>query len=494
METGNEYGLKKIIRNDGIDMSYINFMDEIFSDKPEFIMPDIPPNFLTSDGAYNQFVHTLGVSGSSVNISNYFDPNEACTDYGVLIEHRKQVLKVYNVPMNEEQRKEEEEKDRKREIRNARSRKKRLDKQELEHNQNISSSNKLNDIFKSIPSINEVFRINIVNKLMDYVRTREHHSAKRAFVDSIKRVVNHIITNQHHHYTDRTDAMVGAVIINIEKVFDDYCRKLDDEKLYKKLSKNNGTYITISSAFKSYYMDYLYELHTKFLKHKIELQKIEGFHTDTAAYVDDIEPYVLSMGVECIMKFNAILKHIIDIYINNTIPIGVALNLFDVLDRMKNPNSSVYQYRPFYDLGFSYEPWTMVYPNTDMNPDKYQPITEPDIPIWENMNYERLPNEYWKAIPGYTNYLVSNFGRIKCRDVVDKGKKNKTGRIINQQNKDGLLHVSIHKDNKRKEFSMAYLVGVLWVDKEGKSFTHIDGNKHNNKADNLQVISKRIDI
>lgn len=110
-------------------------------------------------------------------------------------------------------------------------------------------------------------------------------------------------------------------------------------------------------------------------------------------------------------------------------------------------------------------------------------------------------NEIWKPIVGYEGrYEISNLGRVKSvpRFVTYAAgyvRKN-AGRILTpvkaSRNKScDYYRVSLSKNNHIKRFSVHRLVAEHFVEpKSGRDFVnHIDGNKHNNCASNLEWVT-----
>ena len=110
-----------------------------------------------------------------------------------------------------------------------------------------------------------------------------------------------------------------------------------------------------------------------------------------------------------------------------------------------------------------------------------------------------LSNEIWKDIPQYEGiYQASNFGKIrtvegkttftkkhgvrhwKSRELKGRGDNYTTGK-----------RVSLWKDGKPKEFLVARLVAITFLGDPPQSYTvnHKDGNRLNNRLDNLEWLS-----
>lgn len=98
--------------------------------------------------------------------------------------------------------------------------------------------------------------------------------------------------------------------------------------------------------------------------------------------------------------------------------------------------------------------------------------------------------EVWKTIDGYEDYQVSNLGRVKSLLFNRE-------RILKYFNDcAGYLQVKISKNKKPKTIRVHILVAIMFHGHkpDGTSkivVDHIDNNKLNNCADNLQLITNR---
>lgn len=106
----------------------------------------------------------------------------------------------------------------------------------------------------------------------------------------------------------------------------------------------------------------------------------------------------------------------------------------------------------------------------------------------------------WKKIPGFTDYEISNEGKIRSRDRI---KEYKSGRKMNLKSKEKKLreHPSngflmtdlIDNKGKRKTVYPHKAVALAFIYNETprkrKVVIHIDGNVKNNSADNLKWAS-----
>lgn len=90
----------------------------------------------------------------------------------------------------------------------------------------------------------------------------------------------------------------------------------------------------------------------------------------------------------------------------------------------------------------------------------------------------------WYFIENYPNYRVSIDGKVF---------NVKTNKILKPRpNKTGYLRVQLYNKGSKKEFYIHRLVAFYFVKNPLKKETvnHIDGNKQNNKASNLEWLTK----
>lgn len=95
-------------------------------------------------------------------------------------------------------------------------------------------------------------------------------------------------------------------------------------------------------------------------------------------------------------------------------------------------------------------------------------------------------HETWKFIKGYENkYEVSNLGRVR----------NSKGQLMKPQiNKKGYLRYTLWSNNKNKLFFIQRLVMETFspIDNMNElQVNHIDGNKENNKIENLEWVTNQ---
>ena len=100
--------------------------------------------------------------------------------------------------------------------------------------------------------------------------------------------------------------------------------------------------------------------------------------------------------------------------------------------------------------------------------------------------------EIWKQIEGCEGiYFVSNMGRIKSIDHIDRFGRTQKGRFLTQHTyTGGYLKVRIHRfgDIKiHRAVAKAFVPGYF----EGAQVNHKDENKQNNRWDNLEWVSAK---
>jgi hypothetical protein len=100
-----------------------------------------------------------------------------------------------------------------------------------------------------------------------------------------------------------------------------------------------------------------------------------------------------------------------------------------------------------------------------------------------------FPNEEWRAVPGYEGYFaVSNLGRLKR---VKSGRSTYPNRILTGRTVFGYTRVKLSKQGVKKEIYVHQLVARAFLPAiEGKPFiNHKDGNKLNNRVENLEWVN-----
>lgn len=98
------------------------------------------------------------------------------------------------------------------------------------------------------------------------------------------------------------------------------------------------------------------------------------------------------------------------------------------------------------------------------------------------------PNRVWRNIRGFDGYKVSNDGYVYSE---------KTRRILNRiNNNKGYYHICLTVDGKMQYQLLHRLIAEAFIpNPEGKPFiNHIDGNKKNNKIENLEWVTNQENI
>lgn len=98
--------------------------------------------------------------------------------------------------------------------------------------------------------------------------------------------------------------------------------------------------------------------------------------------------------------------------------------------------------------------------------------------------------EVWKKIKGFEDYEISSYGNVKSL------KNNKEKILKSHPNEKGYYNIDLYLNNKRKTIRIHRLVSEYFLNHKGNGtmelvIDHIDNDKSNNRADNLQIISNR---
>jgi hypothetical protein len=106
-----------------------------------------------------------------------------------------------------------------------------------------------------------------------------------------------------------------------------------------------------------------------------------------------------------------------------------------------------------------------------------------------------IVNEIWKDIPDYEGfYQVSSFGRVRSLSRVVEcfnGKRSHKGKVLKPRLRNGYLAVNIHVLGKSIDENIHVFVAQAFIGErpDKRQVNHIDGNKLNNHADNLEYCS-----
>lgn len=107
--------------------------------------------------------------------------------------------------------------------------------------------------------------------------------------------------------------------------------------------------------------------------------------------------------------------------------------------------------------------------------------------------------EIWKDIEGYEGlYQVSNLGRVKRIMFIN----NRTSKTINKilsngkLDKNQYIQLKLSKDNNKKDIYLHRLVAQAFIPNPNhySDINHIDGNKCNNRVDNLEWCTHKVNI
>ena len=110
---------------------------------------------------------------------------------------------------------------------------------------------------------------------------------------------------------------------------------------------------------------------------------------------------------------------------------------------------------------------------------------------------DNLVEEIWKDIPTYEGiYQASNLGKIKSLERIAI-KKYRGNRVVKERimlgtiNEDGYLKVHFKNNNRNNSYFIHRLIAQTFIDNpyNKEQINHKDGNKLNNKVDNLEWVT-----
>jgi len=107
--------------------------------------------------------------------------------------------------------------------------------------------------------------------------------------------------------------------------------------------------------------------------------------------------------------------------------------------------------------------------------------------------------EMWKPIIGYEGrYSISDMGRIRSEERKKKNNRTHRERILSERiSSTGYQIVTLYRDNHEKVYRVHRLVAeafIQFIDSNHKYVNHKDGNKLNNKAENLEWCTAKENI
>lgn len=97
------------------------------------------------------------------------------------------------------------------------------------------------------------------------------------------------------------------------------------------------------------------------------------------------------------------------------------------------------------------------------------------------LNNISLPNEQWKKHPEFDNYQISNLGRVWSE------RKQRIMQTYLQNKGYWQIHI-VNNSGKSVKFLVHRLVALVWISNPSSKpiINHIDGDKSNNAASNLE--------
>lgn len=108
-------------------------------------------------------------------------------------------------------------------------------------------------------------------------------------------------------------------------------------------------------------------------------------------------------------------------------------------------------------------------------------------------------DEIWKRIEEYPNYEVSNLGRVRTTKYYSNAQKKYYDRILvlkQKTNRCGYNHVGLSNENGRKNKVIHRLVAKAFIPNPNNflEVNHKDGNKQNNKVNNLEWCTRSYNV
>lgn len=114
---------------------------------------------------------------------------------------------------------------------------------------------------------------------------------------------------------------------------------------------------------------------------------------------------------------------------------------------------------------------------------------------------ERAAFEAWAPVPGFPGYEASNFGRVRSvpRTIEVKRAGGKYLRplsgalLATQRGPKGYLHLALRASGKGRTFAVHQIIGMTFLGARpvGHEIAHWDGNKENNRVENLRYATSK---
>lgn len=110
-----------------------------------------------------------------------------------------------------------------------------------------------------------------------------------------------------------------------------------------------------------------------------------------------------------------------------------------------------------------------------------------------------MDNEIWKPVTGYEGYYeVSNLGRIRRLQTRDRFGRQSRPHIVKQYKNSrwGYMQVTLHQQGSNKTYRVHCLVAIAFLgDRPVRlDINHVDGDKTNNRFDNLEYCTRSQNI
>ena len=106
------------------------------------------------------------------------------------------------------------------------------------------------------------------------------------------------------------------------------------------------------------------------------------------------------------------------------------------------------------------------------------------------MQQEQCTTEEWRKVPGFDDYEISSFGRLKSwLPIRNYAPAPKHGNILNPtRDKDGYYKTVLRNNGQRRSVRICVLVCSAWHGErptKASVVRHLDGSKDNDTPDNL---------
>lgn len=101
-------------------------------------------------------------------------------------------------------------------------------------------------------------------------------------------------------------------------------------------------------------------------------------------------------------------------------------------------------------------------------------------------DHSLLGEETWAIVPGFGDYEVSDWGRVRCL--------RRAGALVSPFTSHGYLRVSLWRDGRQHKRQVHSLVALAHIDPfpdPGLEVSHVDGDRQNNHVSNLEWIDHR---